>query len=322
MESTDNFPIYYLSSYLNDPKCKEWYSNFVDDLDIDRQSLKSGIKKINRQKYFEYCCNNGHLITAKWLYHFGDISFNHKDISNREFYESEILRITQKNVENQINIITIENCDVFINSCLNGHLNIVIWLHSIGIINPKRFNCCAFRFSCRNGHLLVAKWLFEEGYADIHANNDEAFRFSCQFDHLETAKWIYEVGGGKLNIHAKNDDALVSSCKNGLLEVVKWLCSLDKFNSKSINVGNAFIYSCMNGHLELAKWLYNNNIIDIRLCGKTAFINSLYNDKIHVVMWLFNLNFLTDPYDLFGKYGQPEFLNFLSNTGIYYGNNY
>ena len=50
-----------------------------------------------------------------------------------------------------------------------------------------------FIWSCVNGHLEVAKWIYSLDKVDIHANDDDAFRYSCEHGHLEVVEWLESI---------------------------------------------------------------------------------------------------------------------------------
>ena len=55
--------------------------------------------------------------------------------------------------------------EIFIESCLNGHLEVAKWIYSIGLISGNdKFNIhnnheCIFRQSCARGYIMLAKWI-------------------------------------------------------------------------------------------------------------------------------------------------------------------
>ena len=59
---------------------------------------------------------------------------------------------------------------------------------------------CAFINSCLNGHIEIARWLIHLGESydynkiDIHAVDESAFVNSCINGHIEIAHWLIHLG--------------------------------------------------------------------------------------------------------------------------------
>ena len=169
---------------------------------------------------FQWNCENGNLITAKWLYSLGDV-----DIHVNDEY-------------------------AFKSACRNGHLAVAKWLHSLGGLDIRVCGGYAFPMSCQNGYLDVAQWLYSLGGIDIHAEDEYAFRWSCRYGHLDVAQWLYSLGGYSiLNIHADNAYAFKWSCKNGHLATARWLYTLGGLSVPK------HAYVCEHYPEEVLNWL-------------------------------------------------------------------
>ena len=83
--------------------------------------------------------------------------------------------------------------------------------------------------SCENGHLEVVKYLLTSPelteHADIHAQDDLGFRLACANGHLEIVKYLLTSADLKehANIHAQDDLGFRWACFYGHLELVKYL---------------------------------------------------------------------------------------------------
>ena len=91
---------------------------------------------------FCYCCRNGLLDIAKWIY-----QTNTHERQNKAFHIS----------------------------CQNGHLDVAKWLHSLGDVNIHILEESPFRVACQNGHIDMAKWLDSLGDVDIHILDESPF---------------------------------------------------------------------------------------------------------------------------------------------------
>ena len=87
---------------------------------------------------------------------------------------------------------------VFIDSCENGHLEVVKYLltsHDLkehADIHAK--NDYGFRLACVNGHLEIVQYLLTSAelkeHADIQAQDNLGFRWACFDGHLELVKYL------------------------------------------------------------------------------------------------------------------------------------
>ena len=214
---------------------------------------------------FKYCCFNGHLDIAKWIYNL-DNDIKIVDLRLNKFFTFEYVII-------------------------KGYLEIYKWLIDISDkvdINDIEYH---FRLCCEKGHIDIAKWIFANYTFDIHNyDNDEfCFNIACEKGYVNMTKWLYEVNDTyPVDIHNENNYPFRISCENGHLELVKWLYTLGNVN---VNGMYCFKYACRNGHLDIVKWLYslpNTNIpipYENHYCFKYACVNGHYN----VVLWLFDL---------------------------------
>jgi hypothetical protein len=78
-----------------------------------------------------------------------------------------------------------------------------------------------FKYACMNGDIQEVKWVYSLGNIDIHEDDDIIFCKVCQYGKLDIAKWIYSLGD--VNIHGNNNLAFDSQ-----LYVISWLHSLEE----------------------------------------------------------------------------------------------
>ena len=134
-------------------------------------------------------------------------------------------------------------------ACYYGHLNIVQWLYSLGVIytDPSRFV-----YSCYHGQEHVAKWLYSLGDVNIHDSDEAAFRYACQMGHMSIAKWLYSLGG--VDIHWGQDYVFRVACVFWHINIAKWLYSLGGVDIHAHDDG-AFRAVCICRQKGFALWM-------------------------------------------------------------------
>ena len=140
---------------------------------------------------------------------------------------------------NSIQIDTTNN--IFKKACSLGFVEYANYLINGNTIDIHADNEYAFRCSCLNGHINIALWLVKlgksSGYTkiDIHANGERAFRCSCLNGHINIALWLVKLGESsgytKIDIHAWDDYALQACYENGHLDVAQWLITNEYYNT-------------------------------------------------------------------------------------------
>lgn len=135
--------------------------------------------------------------------------------------------------DNKEYIIHNINQSLFINACLDGHLEAAKWIVSVNPnIDISCDNECAFTSACSRGYLELAKWLLSiHPTIDISVYNELAFRGACNSGHLEVAKWLLLIKP-TINISAENDFAFRTSCTKGYLDMAKWLQTILPYGYK------------------------------------------------------------------------------------------
>lgn len=245
---------------------------------------------------FGMCCEKGYLEIAKWLYDkYSPGTINICKLSMQSFMNScknghiDVIRWLCS-LDNNIH----KRDKYLIRGCyLNKQIELVRWFHSLGGIENETYEC-AFQSACDGGDLSGIKFLYslENVNINIHADNERAFRLAARNGHIEVIRYLNSLE--KINIHIKNEKIFRYSCSNGRFEVVKYLYSLGGID---IHVQNEFAFrvSCKYGYLELAKWLYSvslneNNKIDIHIKNENAFRWSCYCSNLEVAKWLYDLD--------------------------------
>ena len=128
-------------------------------------------------------------------------------------------------------------------------------------LTPKQLNK-VFIDSCQNGHLEIVKYLLTspdlKEHADIHADNDVGFRWACENGYLEVVKYLLTSPDLKehANIHARDDLGFICACEQGHLEVVKYLI-IDMNIEKTIHIEKYLNENKDNKYVQQAIELFN-----------------------------------------------------------------
>ncbi|MEM3857933.1 MAG: ankyrin repeat domain-containing protein [Candidatus Micrarchaeaceae archaeon] len=137
----------------------------------------------------------------------------------------------------------------FKNACYTGNLELAKEIYEKYKIDIHKKNDLIFRWTCRYGHLEILKWLHSLG-VDVRVNNDQSFVLACSGGNLDVAKWLYEMDSN-IDINVNDSEPLIMACTSGNLDLVKWLTGLNKKQ----NYEQAFIQCCYFKHKECAKWI-------------------------------------------------------------------
>lgn len=177
---------------------------------------------------------------------------------------------------------------VFINTCINGHLEVCKWLYSFGNIDIHE-NCDAvFRLTCSRGKIDVAKWIYSFGNVDIHCEDEWAFRMACFNGHIDIVEWLYSLGN--INIHSLDDFAFEVSCINKKIDICRWLI---KHKANFIKYQNIIPYELVDIVFhnisdinKITDYGLKNKIIEYKKWRKTIFYIMKYRINDDIVYYL------------------------------------
>lgn len=239
-----------------------------------------------RDRIFAKVCGNGHFKMMKWL--------ENIECGTKNFY-ADANKVYK---------------DGFVESCENGELEIVQYLHSKreNLPHKEKFpfahitGGCAFNLSCQNGHLEVVKYLCsfdrtrdQDNFFLLRLGNE--FEKSSANGHIEVVKFlvsVYDKYGVPYHIHRNNEGAFRKSCKYGHVDVVKYLISLDNTINISAQGHYALRKSCENGHVEVVKYLLQvsslyatDTFFETQI--NSCFLMSCRNGHLEIIKYMLSL---------------------------------
>ncbi len=208
------------------------------------------MKYIDLSYYFQKACEWGHLNIAQWIYQKNNnVVFSWEEETTNDIVDE----ITNETMTETTTI----NTNVFIKACLNGRLNVAIWLYSIysSQINISEFDELVFRNACEKNYLEMAQWLLSvKPDIDICAVENYAISYACTNGHLKMAKWIVSVKPD-IDLRQENDILFGIVCREGKIKVAKWLLSICLEIDICAENDYAFKKACEKKRLKIVKWL-------------------------------------------------------------------
>jgi len=139
-------------------------------------------------------------------------------------------------------------------ACVSGHLNVVKFLHSVGVdITAK--NNFAVKCASELGYIEVVKFLHSVG-ANVTVSVNYAVRWAIKNNHIEVVRFLHSVGA---DITAMSREAVRFVIGNGRLEMLKLLCSLG--TNVTFDNNYAIQIASERGHIEVVNYLLENGAV-------------------------------------------------------------
>ena len=135
----------------------------------------------------------------------------------------------------------------------NGHLEVVRYLHEVGVELNARNDEPLCR-ACERGHLHVVQYLQRNGVR-LSARDNEPLSRACEGGHLDVVRYLHQNG---VRLNARNNEAICRACDGGCVEIVRYLHQ----NGTDLNVRNnePLLRACAAGHLDVVRYLHENGI--------------------------------------------------------------
>ena len=121
--------------------------------------------------------------------------------------------------------------DCFARACATGHLAVAqwLWLHTAREVSLDRLAVIAYD-ACQGGHVHVLHWLNSLGLLVNQETREVIFRCACLHGNLDVAKWVHSLGG--VDIHALCNTAFTNAAYAlETAHVAQWLFTLDPVRS-------------------------------------------------------------------------------------------
>ena len=191
--------------------------NLIIMMELDDKSLFN-FCQIN--KYGKKLCLNEDFWRNRLWKYYGKI-YPTEGQKWKEFYLKLVYYIDKYKYE--------KDDDSFQRVCEAGHLELVKYLISTGLVNPSGGDNYAIRVASANGHLEVIKYLMSTGLVDPSSKDNFAIGTASYNGNLEVVKYLMSIDGGyNIDPSVYDNYPIRWAGENGHLEVVKYLLSLPK----------------------------------------------------------------------------------------------
>ena len=205
-----------------------------------------------------------------------------------------------------------ENLKLFTAACTEGVFSVVKFClepeEPINII-PLSYVRSGFRQACINGHLYIVKWIHTV------STNLEGFRTACSFNKIDIIKHLllinpefyndklsfkYALNGGHLDLIkfliSKGADFHIFDFNDEIryyqdVKANRYIFNLDKiYFRKYFDINENFHLACSEGNISMLKFLYYEvKGVDLRYNGD-CFIIEVYNTHPKLSDWLISLD--------------------------------
>ncbi len=247
-------------------------------IEIMELFLKKGLfHDYNKDDALYISAQQGYLDMVNILLNYGAEDKNHKVLSIAA--SNGNMNLLKKLINNGMYITP----RVLVNACINGHIDIVLYLLEKTEIDIHAKNDEPFREAAKNGHINIVKLLLEHG-ANQSADNDWALRWACDGGKIDVVELLLKAGS---QVHYDNDWAIRCSAGKGYIKIVELL--IEYGGDIHSNNEECLLESVVRGHLEMLQFLYKNggdiNINDGKLLGL-----AIEKNHIEIVKYLLDRN--------------------------------
>lgn len=269
-----------------------------NDITNNEQLRKQTTIQHHKVNIFNACLTNNQDVLTTELKELSELAVDDGNYVGDVFSECcgipgidiNILKLFFYLVDIKVRRKLLEKQHCFYSSCINGNLDVTIWLCGLmkeSNIDPNpnadiisELGSCIYH-GC--GDTLNRYFEYDNYYEK--PEHEQVFVYTCANNSIKTAKWL--VSNFNIDIHVDNDTPFVFSCCCGAMETAKWLYDFSKENhKKDIVVNNyvAFDGALCYGGSDLAEFLYNLHPECFDIYEKNS------NKRSHLYMVCYNLN--------------------------------
>lgn len=175
---------------------------------------------------FEWACSNSKIDVVRWLITLDEFEIrtsilleifcsmctcNQLDSAKYIYNLDPYILVSDIDFESSVMIYD------KLSSCMNIVDNYIILdrYNNFG----KRYLPVLFELCCILGHMEIVKWIYSFGLVDIHYDKDSIFYNVCKYNQLGIAKWLYDLDNENIYI----DDSIWKCSKK---KIRSWLNSI------------------------------------------------------------------------------------------------
>lgn len=188
------------------------------------------------------------------------------------------------------NDAALEYDDALDMAAINGHLNVVMFLHEYGI-NINGMYHQPLISACAHGHFHIVKYLIENG-ADYKICIQRCLYIAVINHHFNISEYLIELGA---DVNYSNGELLRDLCGRGNLIGVKYMIGngADIYcrgnNIIPAGIVSALDCAAFNGHEVIVKYLCEHNA-NINNYGDIALNYAIYSNHLNIVKYLVKNN--------------------------------
>lgn len=173
---------------------------------------------------------------------------------------------------------------MFLLACIQGHLDIVKYLHQKRGINPYCEDGLALVKAATAGKADIVKYLIEECDVDFSARYDEALSVAVQCDSADCVEILHQKGA---DLRMQNDICVKYAAMYGAsLPMFKYLHK----HGLNMNIDDEYAlrYMVTNRKLDVLQFLHQDCHANIRVYNDICFRQAAGGNSLDLVQYIYN----------------------------------
>jgi hypothetical protein len=244
--------------------------------EIEKFFVSSDIQILRNVNKFFYNIFKPHFLHKSYLVQYTNLSIEKWLNDNNLYFINKYkdiaygghLEIIQNQFLNNYTTINPQQETIIIYATKGGHLDILIWFHTIGFVFEDLISKVLYDISAKKGHLHILKWLRSLQPPCTWKQN--ICCAAAEGGHLDILIWLKQEGCN-INICTAN-----TAAQNGQINILKWLkqqdCPMDEWTCS---------WAAQNGHFETLCWLKENGCNwDTVTCS-----NAVLGGHLEILKW-------------------------------------